>query len=134
MIMTSWKCYTVEDPKIQKCHFSNEHDQCNKVAICSTTADWKLIRFHYYYWLSQTVLWLLNSKSSTQTRTVKQQCHLNLNKSGNSPVFMKVWICTVQINLGLNLLPSSIYHSSKNPPYEDQLKIFCLYLKLDLVN
>lgn len=37
MIMTSLKCYTVEDPKIQKCHFSKEYDQCNKVVICSKT-------------------------------------------------------------------------------------------------
>jgi len=41
--MTSLKCYTLEDPTIQKCHFSKEYDQCNKVAICSKTAVLKLI-------------------------------------------------------------------------------------------
>lgn len=38
MIMTSLKCYTVDDPKIQKCHFSKKYDQSNTVVICSKTA------------------------------------------------------------------------------------------------
>lgn len=119
MIMTSLKCYTVDDPKIPKCHFSKRYDQSNKVAICSKAADLKWIRVCYWYWLSQTGLWLVNSKSSTQTRKVKQECQLNFSKSGHNPVLMKIWICAVQINLGLNLLPSNSYHSSKNTPYED---------------
>lgn len=136
MIMTSLKCYTVDDPKIQKCHFSKKYDQSNKVVICSKTAVLQLIHFYYWYWLSQRTLWLVNSKSSTQTRKVKHECQLNFIKSGHNPVSMKIWICTVQINLQLNLLPSNSYHSSKNTPYEDQLKVpvYCSYLKLDLVN